>query len=113
MRGIPVGRESHGGHAWGTTPPPHAVLTGSRQNSPRTRYIRPIHFLRIPHPEPVVGSNVEDRIATGHGRFERRWIAQASAGRLGVEPLEIPKVTSGTHQETAQCSLRAPATWQS
>jgi hypothetical protein len=48
---------------------------------------------------------MKNHIATGHGFFQRRGIAQIPYGSIRLQPLDVPQIAAGAYQ---QQSIGAP-----
>jgi hypothetical protein len=76
------------------------ILSCGFKQSPRPFHIGPVHFVGIPHPEPVVGRHMKHGIAAGHGPFERGDITQIAGCRLSLESLKVSQVAGRANEET-------------
>ena len=105
VRRMPIVRESHRRHARCINNALHAGLPRRFQNRACAADVRPVHLLRIPHPEPVVSCHVKHRIAAAHRLFERGSVAQIASSGLRLQSLKILQIARRTNQQPQFCPL--------
>ena len=73
------------------------------QQTPRPLDIGLIHFEGIWYPEPVVGSHVQQRIATAERRRKCLGIAEVTGHKLSPER-QMRRLGGGPYQEPQACA---------
>src|SRR5579863_405949 len=103
--GIPVTSESHRSDARGVNHAPDAVLARRFENSARALDVGTVHFVRIAHPEAVIGGDVKYGVAAGDGFVERGRSAEVAGGGFGVESFEIFQIAGRAYKQAELCAL--------
>ncbi len=73
--------------------------------------IGPVHLLAIRHPDSIIGSHMEHRLATPHGALQGRRLFEIAGNNLTVDTGQIAPVAVGAH-ERADAVARADQSTQ-
>ena len=64
----------------------------------RARHVGAVHGLRVAHPDPVVGGDVEQCRAALQGLRQRLAVREIAFGQFNAQPLQVAPVAARAHQ---------------
>ena len=68
--------------------------------------VRAVHRQRIRDPEPIVGRDVEHRVAAARRGAQRLAVGQVALGELDVETLEVAPIAAAAHERAHGAAVR-------